>query len=309
LTAPAPQDLSEQTPPALEGTGVFSSWADFSGAVQSGDAYAIAVNGAAAGLDTLGLIGDPLGSLIAAGLGWMVEHIWFLREPLDWLAGDPLHIKSLAQSWHHVTVELAGASLVVAAGADATTTFWEGPAADAHRADAAHRAEALAAVAAQTDGLAALLINTGAMVGVVRALIRDLIVEWVADIIKTALIALTTGPGAIPLLIESTIASAAALAGRIGRRISDLLQRLSEAGGVAARLADAARTAADVTRNGAVVVYHGASVLDDLMTRYPVLKYGTMGGQESAKGTVVAQQEPGQVLTRVLTPDERALVG
>jgi hypothetical protein len=78
---------------------------------------------------------------------------------------------------------------------------------------------------------------------------------------------------------------------------------------VAARLADAARTAADVTRNGAVVVHHGASVLDDLMTRYPVLKYGTMGGQESAKGTVVAQQEPGQVLTRVLTPDERALVG
>ena len=30
---------------------------------------------------------DPLGLLADAGLGWLVEHVDFLREPLDWLAG------------------------------------------------------------------------------------------------------------------------------------------------------------------------------------------------------------------------------
>jgi hypothetical protein len=310
LSAPAPPALSGQTPPAPEGAGVFSSWVDFIDAVDSGDAYSIAVNGAAAGLDTLGLIGDPLGSLIAAGLGWLVEHVAFLREPLDWLAGDPLHITSLARSWHHVTVELATASIATAVSADASTTFWEGQAADAYRGDAAYRAEKLAAVATQTDGLAAVLINSGAMVGVVRALIRDLIVEWVADIIKDALLALVAGPGAIPLVIESTIAGALALAGRIGRRISDLLQRLSDAGGVAARLADAARAAAEVTRNGARITYQGATVLDALQDQYPVLKYGNMIGLESGKGAASAQQnqEQNRLITGDITPDEQELV-
>lgn len=310
MTAPAPPQLSELTPPGPEGAGVFSSWADFDAAVQSGDAYAIAVNGAAAGLDTLGLIADPLGSLIAAGLGWLVEHVAFLREPLDWLAGDPLHIKALAQSWHHVTVELSTASLAVAAGADASARFWDGQAANAYRSDAAYRAEKLAAVATQTDGLAAVLINTGAMVGVVRALIRDLIVETLADIIKNALIALTTGPAAIPLIIQSTIASAIALAGRIGRRVSDLLRLLSEAGGIATRLADAARAASTVARSGAQAVYRGATVLDDLEDRYPVLKYGNMVGVESSKGAASGMdaQAQNQVRTGAPTPTEQALI-
>ena len=39
--------------------------------------------------DTIGFAIDPLGSVLTAGVGWLLEHISFLREPLDaLLIGD-----------------------------------------------------------------------------------------------------------------------------------------------------------------------------------------------------------------------------
>ena len=47
------------------------------------------LGGVGAGLDVLGMVIDPLGSLVAWGVGWLMEHVQPLKDALDWLAGQP----------------------------------------------------------------------------------------------------------------------------------------------------------------------------------------------------------------------------
>ena len=63
--------------------------------IQTADAADKAALGAAIGLgvvasavDTVKFVLNPLGSLISAGLGWLIKHVSFLREPLDMLMGE-----------------------------------------------------------------------------------------------------------------------------------------------------------------------------------------------------------------------------
>ena len=85
---------------------------------------------AGAGLDTLGAVLYPFNALLRAGLGWLFEHIAFLREPLDALAGDPDAVLAQARHWDRVAAELRAA----AADHRATTVpDWHGAAADGYR--------------------------------------------------------------------------------------------------------------------------------------------------------------------------------
>lgn len=53
---------------------------------------------------TLGVVGasrdglapmtDPVGALLQYGVAWIIEHVKPLSEALDWLAGDPVQIRT-----------------------------------------------------------------------------------------------------------------------------------------------------------------------------------------------------------------------
>src|SRR2546423_3549140 len=93
----------------LEGAGVLSSWSDLGEAMPTDrpwDAGEIGFAASAAALDSLGTAMDPLGALGSAGVGWLIEHVEFLHEPLDWLAGDPAQITAQAHAWHNMSTEL-----------------------------------------------------------------------------------------------------------------------------------------------------------------------------------------------------------
>ena len=61
-----------------------------------------AFDGVALGLDVLGFVANPLGTLVGAGIGWLIEHVSVLKEPLDDLAGDPGAINVVAAAWGEV---------------------------------------------------------------------------------------------------------------------------------------------------------------------------------------------------------------
>ena len=75
------------------GAGVIDSWHSLASSIEQiktahgADAAAIGVEigvtvvGAVA--DTVAFALDPLAKLISAGLGWLIEHISFLKWPLD----------------------------------------------------------------------------------------------------------------------------------------------------------------------------------------------------------------------------------
>ncbi|MEU4740064.1 hypothetical protein AB0G02_06290 [Actinosynnema sp. NPDC023658] len=51
---------------------------------------------------------DPLCLLDRAGLGWLVEHVGHLREPLDWLAGHGDRFEDAVATWRQVAGTLDG---------------------------------------------------------------------------------------------------------------------------------------------------------------------------------------------------------
>ena len=53
---------------------------------------------------------DPLQGLLSAGIGWLIEHVSFLSEPLDYLAGDPDLVQEKAQTWDNIKTALEQAA-------------------------------------------------------------------------------------------------------------------------------------------------------------------------------------------------------
>ena len=236
-----------------EGAGLASSVSDLSEAAtrEQVDPFEVAVTAAAAGLDALGAAASPLGALLEAGMGWLIEHVWFLHEALDALAGDPAQVEGQARAWHAASVEL-GRAAADHRGLAAALAGWDGAAADAYRGTVATYTAALETGASDAARLADLVLATGAAVGTVRAVIRDMIAQFVAEILQFGLVALASAPitsgtsiAAATLIIT---AKAVRLAGDMAERISELLNVLATASATAARLSAALTDTAGVLR-------------------------------------------------------------
>jgi len=230
-----------------EGAGIVSSWVDLVAALDAEqvDPAQVGYAAAAAGLDTLGTALAPFDELAQAGFGWLIEHVTFLREPLDALAGDPAAVLVQAQDWSRVGVELRAAASDHRAG---TVAGWEGVAADGYRHSAAQLASAMEEAADRAAALSQLILVTGAGVGTVRALIRDAVAEFLSLVLQYLLaagtLAFLTAGGSLATVVLTVVTRAAELATDICRRIRQLLDTLVAAGGTAGRLAEAMQRAA-----------------------------------------------------------------
>ncbi|MCU1660885.1 MAG: hypothetical protein JWR58_950, partial [Pseudonocardia sp.] len=254
-----PEDAAGEPLTSLEGAGVASSWADVAEAVGADepDGLEIAFAVAGAGLDTLGAIADPFDAVMSSGAGWLIEHVWFLREPLDALAGDPEQVVAQAQTWSNV----AGALRSVATDQAASGVYgWSGPAGTAYHGAVGDYARAVHDVAGQAHQLANLVLGTGAAVGTVRALIRDLIADFLTWVARMAIAALATAPITMAASTAAAIAAIALeayrLACHLAERISRLLDMLSDAGGTAGRLVESMRHVVTELRATAPYMQH-----------------------------------------------------
>lgn len=248
-----PENEDAQPLDNFEGGGVGSSWADLNAALSADhvDPLQVAYTAAGAGLDTLGAIENPLDNLLSAGVGWLIEHVWFLHEPLDALAGDPTQITAQAQTWHKVGGEL-GAVAQDHRAAAAALTAWEGMAGDGYRGAVDRFGGALEQAGRDATQLADLILTTGAQVGTVRALVRDQIAGFVSDAIQTAIYAgvaaLVTAGGAVGAGAVRLILRAIDLAESIWRTIRRLLDAMTLAGGMAAQISGAIQQTAAAIR-------------------------------------------------------------
>lgn len=268
-----------EEPEALEGAGFFSDLEDLrkvNASAFSGGEFdltridptqeAAALTGA--GLSALGVVWDPLRALAEVGLGWLIEHVSFLREPLDQLAGNPSEIKAHAHTWHNIGAELTR----IAGEHDARLgqlQCWQGVAADAYRAAALRRQDALLGTATSAEELAKKIMGNGTAVASVRSVVRDVIVEFVVKIAEWLIPALAgaavTAGAALAPFIAGAVAQALEVASRIARVVSKLLKYLEQAGAELGRLAasaERAATAADGASAGAALGRFGSAQLN-----------------------------------------------
>jgi len=191
-----------------------------------------AMDGVALGLDALGFVANPLGGLLSAGIGWLIEHLEFLKEPLDDLAGDPGAIFGVAAVWgEQVRKEVAQVADDYEKAVQSEIPSWEGDAADKYRKTAGDLAAQIRSLDGASAAVAEGVKGSGQLVATVRGIIRDLIADVVSEIILAAAAALATSwcsfGASIAAFTGWAVARGAATAGKIAGKISKLLMKLA----------------------------------------------------------------------------------
>lgn len=148
--------------------------------VKSGSWVDLTLGGVGAGLDALGLITDPLGTLVSWGVAWLLDHVKPLKEALDQLAGDPAQISANAQTWRNVADQMKFAAGDYRNAVSRQTATWSGPAGDAYRAQSKEHEGGMSALSEAAETMASIVEGSGMLVALVRTLVRDAIAEFVS---------------------------------------------------------------------------------------------------------------------------------
>lgn len=212
---------------ATEGAGLFNDVASSIQDAATGNWGGFAMDLAADGLDGLGMAMDPLGSLAGAGIGWLIEHVSFLKKPLDWLAGDPEAVTAKAQTLQNVAEHLRSSAenYVKSVG---TLQSAKGSAADGYRTAAQNYQQAVNGLATHIDGATKAMHTAAMIVGTTRGIVRDSISQFVGDaIIKfvaaSALAPVTFG-GSEAAFIADEVAEGASLAASNAGKVSKVVR-------------------------------------------------------------------------------------
>jgi hypothetical protein len=217
------------------GAGVFDSWkqvGDSIGKVQTehgGDLAAVSVelgiNVISAVLDTVAFAMDPLAKLIAAGLGWLIEHVSFLKWPLDQVAGNPSEVTKVANELHKIGESLRNTGEELDKTLQATITQWQGKGYDSFLKSINDRKGWIDANAKAADVAGYMVETTGALIGAVRSLLRDIITTILGDIISTMLIALAL---AIPTFGASIAVGVTKCVATVSVQVAAMMAKLAK---------------------------------------------------------------------------------
>ncbi|MEV0088740.1 DUF6531 domain-containing protein [Saccharopolyspora sp. NPDC050642] len=215
----------EDSTQSFSGVPILESVNDTKKAIESGD-WASGVMGAVStGLDALGMAMDPFGSILAAGVGWLMEHVGPVSDALDALTGDPDEIKAHSETWKNISAELGEIGTEMTNLVNNDTGSWIGEAGDAYRKRSEDTANLIAAAQAAADGASSGIGTAGEVVAAVRTLVRDIIAELVGHLVSWALQVLATLGIAMAWVVPQVVAEVA----KVAARIADITTKLVKA--------------------------------------------------------------------------------
>lgn len=229
------------------GAGVVDSVASFVDTLTSEsegegpDVIDVALGGAGMVVDVVATMANPLGMLASAGVGWLLEHVDFLREPLDALLGNPDEINANTDQLKQAALEM---KMIAQEHREDLrgVSDWEGESADVFRREMEQMAAEYEALGKTMDGTAAIYALSGALVCELRSLVFGWISDLVGELIAGALIAAASAV----VTLGSSIAAYAGYAGtraamiatKIATRLSKLASAMARFGGRMAKLAE-----------------------------------------------------------------------
>ncbi|SFB61309.1 RHS repeat-associated core domain-containing protein [Amycolatopsis marina] len=215
---------------SYSGVTLLESAHDLNAAINSGDWAAVALGAVGTALDALATVLDPFGAILAAGVGWLMEHIGPLKEALDALAGDPDEITAHSETWKNIATELGSIGSDLTGMVANDTVTWEGVSGDQYRARSADTVALLTAAQQASDGASGGIKTAGEVVAAVRSLVRDIIAELVGHLISWALqVVFTLGIGLLWVVpqVVTAVAKTAAQIADLTKRLVQALQALS----------------------------------------------------------------------------------
>lgn len=184
-----------------------------------------ALNGTVAALDLLAFVANPFKEFLMAGVGFLIEHVDFLKEPLEWVAGDPGAINATKDTWGNIAGVLDQAGEDLKAELDSLSE-WEGDAADAYRALLNDFGDAIKGAGTAADVMGGYMMVMGIWTAVTRGLILELICDFVSRAIMYALAALASSwitlGGSFAAMIGGIIVDAMSVGAKIMKHLTKL---------------------------------------------------------------------------------------
>jgi hypothetical protein len=228
LTGDAADAFKKNTP----GVGQINNISDHVG---QGDFSAVAADIADLGVTGALAWVDPLGALVGAGVGFLVDWVKPLHDMLTWVTGDDGKIGDHRKGWQETGQSLVNLATQMSQTLQADLAEWYGPASTAAKARIDAFIEGTRDTAREIGNITGVLAFSAALMDTAMSVIKDLISQFVEWLIVTWLAAQAA---AIPTLGGSEAAAAAATAGeaavatsraaRIIQKVMAIFRKLQE---------------------------------------------------------------------------------
>lgn len=228
MSEDTPLIASEKATPTA-GTGAIDSINSTWTALDSGN-WTEGLVGSTTAISSFGaMMTDPLAALATAGFGWAMEHVGFLKEPLDALTGDQQALEAMSTTWMNIGQEVQGASDDLTNAVKQDTANWSGDAADAYRNFAQEQASQYGGIASacQAAGTAVKMCST--LLSVARDIVRDMISQIVGELIAAGLEWVAAEAVSLGIATPGMVADFARIAVKGAKKISQFVTRITEA--------------------------------------------------------------------------------
>ncbi|WP_295787849.1 ADP-ribosyltransferase domain-containing protein [uncultured Microbacterium sp.] len=213
----------------FSGAGLLDSGTQLAHAIESGNWVEGGLAAFSTAVDTVAAVIDPLGSLIAAGLGWLIDHFEPIKGWFNDLTGDAGAVMGFSQTWTNVQTQL-----------DSTADFLDrvvtdlddmaGEAIEAYRRFQVDAAAHIRASGQWAGAMATGLQIASTIVQVVHDLVRDILSQLVGSAISWATQAVVTVGLATPWIITQVSTRVASWTAKISSKLTGLLRSCGKLG-------------------------------------------------------------------------------
>jgi len=246
-----PVDDTENSVSWTDGVPVLDSALDSAVAFKNGDWVEGGLDAFSTGLDVMGAIMDPFGTLGSLVAGWFIEHLGPVQDLLDKIAGDPDAIYAESATWHNVAQGLENIAADYLAAAVRDTAPMDGLMIIAYRSYAAFHSAIMNGMAQVADAVGAGITVGGTIVAGVRDFLQQALTDLIGQLLgKVAEALLSVG-----ILAPHALATAAnkcrELITRAQRMLEDLSRSLDRMAGLLHDISPKLEEAAKLLSKGA----------------------------------------------------------
>lgn len=213
----------------FSGAGLLDSGTQLASAIESGNWVEGGLAAFSTVADAVATAIDPLGSLIAAGLGWLIDHFEPIKGWFNDLTGDAGAVAGFSQTWTNVQNQLN----ISADYLDRVVSDLDDMAGEAIEAYRRFQTDAAAHIRASGQWAGAMATGlqiASTIVQVVHDLVRDILSQLVGSAISWATEAVVTVGLATPWIISQVSSRVASWTAKISGKLTGLLRSCGKLG-------------------------------------------------------------------------------
>jgi len=173
--------------------------------------------------DTAAAVMDPLGEALSAGMGWIIEHLWPLKDWLNELAGDSDAVAAAASTWTNIGTKLGSCAGDLEAVCSSRLAGQESLAVATFKSLQAGSASHLRMTGQLAGAISGGLTVASVIVRVVHDMVRDAIADVIGKLTSKAIITAVSLGTASGWAIASLSADVTAWATRLSKEVADVV--------------------------------------------------------------------------------------